>query len=312
MCVTEMNYITEQPSKGALVECFDRDPANGDDAMCEGLTGDDGCVTMQYKKQNWDYSPVGNLGNPDIYCVVNKMGFVQSVPADKDNWDQDTLAKFKATLYRDRTNDYGATNKCGPEWAAKLGINDLVTSILPFDEQCFQHDKCYWDCQILQASGYNHTAAQHFCDKEMYDGMLSTCHYNRGQFLDNGEDLICIRAAKTIYDGLRLISGAYNIHKDNECNGNQGSWKNDYINPPKCVPDGQFCGYDGTTVDDLDQCKWCCAGSNIVAKDEGYVWDDWFCKCLPSGKKCDSNEKDQCCKGYKEDCGWFFCDYYCK
>jgi hypothetical protein len=53
MCVKEMVLTTKQNSVGALVECWDKD-VNEDDRMCEGTTGQNGCVVMNYKEQAWD------------------------------------------------------------------------------------------------------------------------------------------------------------------------------------------------------------------------------------------------------------------
>ena len=72
------------------------------------------------------------------------MGFVESVPPDNDDHDQSTRAVFTTTLYRDRSNDYGFVNRCGPQLTYYVGINDKVTNMFPyFEPQCFHHDKCY-------------------------------------------------------------------------------------------------------------------------------------------------------------------------
>ncbi len=110
MCVKEMHLTTAEKSVGAMVECWDKD-FNDDDRMCEGTTGQDGCVVMNYKEQAWDGWAGGR--SPDIYCSVNKQGFVQSTPPDKHHHDQSKQAAFQTTLYRDRSFDYGKTNGCG-------------------------------------------------------------------------------------------------------------------------------------------------------------------------------------------------------
>ena len=117
ICAEEIILVTTRPSENAAVECFDKDP-NFDDIMAEGFTGKDGCVTMKYKHQSWD-----DLGGrrPDIYCTVNKVGFVQACPASKDQHEQAKVADIGTmTFYRDRIGDYGHDNGCGPAFTERL------------------------------------------------------------------------------------------------------------------------------------------------------------------------------------------------
>ncbi len=162
VCVQEMILTTLRPSVGALVECWDKDIDENNDIMGEGKTGADGCVTISYKNTYWD----GILGrgdkNPDIFCSVNKATFVQYTPPDLDHHDQSKLAKFEAYLFRDRSKDYGRVNKCGPEFLEHLGLNEFATDLLGFEEECNNHDKCYYDCQIFLASNSDPGAAQEF------------------------------------------------------------------------------------------------------------------------------------------------------
>ena len=319
ICVEEMILTTPRIAEGARVKCWDKDP-NGDDVMCEGTTGQNGCVVMNYKKQSWD----GLLGgrSADIYCSVNKIGFVQSVPADKDHHDQTQEADFGTVmLYRDRSNDAGHTNGCGPAFTEYLG-NYLISFLSNFGDQCEMHDKCYWDCQIFLAMNSDRTAAQHFCDFEMKQGMDSYCHMNNGDFPGIGEDG-CLLRSSAIYTGLQAVGGAVAYDKTaKNCpklpDGKTAeSMENDYSHL-HCSPDGYMCGYDGTTGDDLKDCNGCCS-ANQFAIDEGTSWDDHYCKCFPKNIKCRSsfftnnfNKCGSCCSGSnREDAGWTYSDWYC-
>jgi hypothetical protein len=318
MCVKEMVLTTKQNSVGALVECWDKD-VNEDDRMCEGTTGQNGCVVMNYKEQAWD----GAGGrSPDIYCSVNKQGFVQSTPPDKDHHDQSKQAAFQTTLYRDRSFDYGKTNGCGPEML-EGPINDITTFILQFGDQCFQHDRCYWDCQILNALGGDTAKAQEFCDSEMYEGMKSTCYFRHGDLPENedgenGENT-CLDVARGIYHiGLQVGATAFGAYTltPSTCK-NHESLSNNY-DETNCSPNGHKCGYDGTTSDDTAGCRHCC--NSGIAKDEGDVWDDWYCVCLPRETFCAStlagrtfNYCDRCCSRSppRIDDGWVYDNSYC-
>ena len=300
MCVEEYDLITLKKSKGALVSCKDKDPISPDH-MAEGTTGDDGCVTMTYTNQSWD-SAGGR--SPDIYCSVNKQGFVQSVPEDKDNHDQNKLAEFNTILYRDRSSDYGHTNGCGPEITEAL--NAIPTMVLQFEDQCFHHDKCYWDCIILDAFNKDKIKAQEFCDAEMDASMYSQCYYRHGNL--PGGEVDCFAAAKLAKGALGLGgSVAYTL----DCKEYPQSYtQNDYSKPP-CSPDGHKCGYDGTTSDDLQECANCC--NQPTYKDAGNVWDDYYCKCLPKDFNCGNEEKCvACCNGSVVDEGRFSTSYICK
>ncbi len=323
MCVKEYNLITIGPSKGAIVGCWDKD-SNGDDKMTEGVTGADGCVTMKYKKQNWD-GP--GLSKPDIYCSVNKRGFVQNVPADKDQWDQSKQAVFDATLYRDRSDDYGHVNGCGAEVSEGL-FNDIVGGVSQFTKQCFHHDKCYWDCKILDAFDGDRRKAQLFCDDEMYAGLTSECYWRHGNLpsvpivdvpvvgpIKGGGEEACLAGALSAWTILTKVGGSFAYTLDCEANP-ESREQNDY-DGPHCSPDGHKCGYDGTTSDTDYECNFCC--NSPVAKDEGNVWDDLYCKCLPGGTFCSTtmvgrrfNYCKRCCKGSRTDDGWTYDNSYCK
>jgi len=325
MCVQEMVLITKQPSVGATVECFDKDPGN-DDFMKKGITGQNGCVTMSYRKQNWD----GLLGgeSPDIYCTANKISFVQAVPDDKDHHDQSKVADFgTVTLYRDRKPDSGTTNGCGPEMTSYLNV--FASLGLQFGDQCFQHDKCYWDCQIFLATKEKYNLsddraavkAQEFCDYEMYQGMKSSCYFNNGHLPGIGEDG-CLARAKGVYKLLQGVGGTFAYDKNSSVCPNKGgekapSMKNDYRHL-QCFKDGAFCGYDGSFGNDLKNCNFCCSKDKF-ALDEGNERDDHYCKCLPKNLKCGStaginwNNCGRCCNGSRKDAGrwWENDNHYC-
>ena len=321
ICANEMILVTERPSKNAFVKCYDKDP-NKDDIMVEGFTGNDGCATLTYKKQSWDgWYGVGNP-TPDIYCTVNKVGFVQACPPNKDHHKQSKLADFgTVTLYRDRTGDYGRDNGCGPEFAEKWGINHLVTDVTGFGEQCANHDICYSDCQIFLAKK-NAKDAQEFCDKEMYEGMKSNCNANAGSLLDI-EQAACLRVALRIYQGLQALGGTMAYDKSpKNCPNKDGkpdpSMKNDYSHN-KCYVDGYGCGYYKTFFTDKEKCKSCCAGSNLATYKSNPMYHNYYCKCFPRDLKCGStffmnkyNNCDKCCGGYRKDDGWTYDDFYCE
>ena len=315
ICVFEMIKIERQISRNANVKCWDKDP-NGDDLMAEGFTGSDGCVTLDYLKAAWD--GIGGR-SPDIYCMVEKAGFVVATPPDKDHHDQSKVAKMDdVTLFRDRRGDSGHVNGCGPYFTEVLGVNYLAAWATRFGDQCFHHDKCYWDCQIFLASN-NAAEAQEFCDKEMYEGMKSVCHAHRGQLPGVGEDS-CLELAKSIYQGLKILGSTLAYDKSDEIcpsNGNKidDSMNNDYSHP-SCFLQGYHCGYDGSIGDDLGRCNNCC--DNKRAVDEGYTYDDHYCKCFPSGHKCGTtlfyesfNKCSDCCRGHRKDDGWSYDDYFC-
>jgi len=322
ICAKEMILVDEQDSENAFVECFDKDP-NGDDMMAEGFTGKDGCATLTYDKQSWDGWTGGS--SPDIYCTVNKVGFVESCPPDKDHHDQTQVADFgTVALYRDRSSDYGHDNGCGPHWSEFLGVNGLAAFATGFGEQCTHHDKCYWDCQIFLAEGGDATAAQEFCDNEMYEGMKSHCRVNQGDLPGLSED-VCLAAAKTIYEGLKALGSTMAYDKTTtNCPAENGkpdpSMKNDYSHDSNCYADGYGCGFDGSVSDDMEKCNKCCSESNY-AIDKGNVWSDYYCKCFPRDLNiiCGStnvlnrfNKCDQCCHDVREDKGLTYSDYYCK
>lgn len=232
ICVNQMIKVTPEPAPKALVTCYDKDPLNHDDFMCQGVTGNDGCLTMKYTYQPWD----GFGGwNPDIYCQAEKKGFVKASPPDKDHWDQTKTADFGTVMmYRDRKPDYGHTNGCGPWWTEIFGINYFASWATRFGTYCFHHDKCYWDCQIFLALGKDPKKSQEFCDYEMFEGMKGWCYRNSGDI--DGGGVACIGRAKAIYNALKLVGGtaAYDKSEENcpRVNGKLApSMGNDYSHP---------------------------------------------------------------------------------
>lgn len=200
MCVKETIIITEQPSVGALVQCYDKDSWGADQYMTEGLTGSDGCVKMKYDNIGWDW--IGR--SPDIYCIAKKEGFVDFTTKMKDGHDQNKLASFDGVLYRDRMlkGDFGKVNFCGPEkWgniADKFPTNIIGSAILGFGDMCNNHDKCYYDCIILDAFDGNYRAAHDFCDYEFWVEMYSLCNREHGDWVNVGDDA-CKGAADQMY-----------------------------------------------------------------------------------------------------------------
>ena len=324
ICVNEMILVTERPSKNAFVKCYDKDP-NEDDIMVEGFTGSDGCATLTYSKKTWD--GFWNIGDkkPDIYCTVNKEGFVQACPKDKDQHDQSKLANFgTVTLYRDRSRDYGRDNGCGPEFTEKFGLNHLTAEMTGFGEQCANHDHCYYDCQIFLAKK-NAKDAQEFCDREMYEGMKSNCNANAGSLLDLEQDA-CLAVAKQIYKGLQTMGSLMAYDKSSKnCPNKDGkpdpSMKNDYSHSytKKCFSDGYACGKT-RLFEDKKACQKCCSGSNNLAiYNVNSFYQDHYCKCFPRDFRCGStmpgnswNECNKCCGGHRKDGGWVYDDFFCK
>lgn len=204
VCVKEMILVTEEISEGATVDCYDND-IDRDDEMGSGLTDSDGCTTINYAQKWWDW----NGSSPDIYCRVNKPNFVESVPPPINNVNQDNTVHFAATIYRDRVNldDFGVANLCSPEYSERYG-DVFATAILGFDEQCNNHDKCYYDCQIFEALGEDATEGQKFCDYEMYQGMKSFCYLNHDDFIVTTDDS-CLTSAHLVYFGLQAMAGNY-------------------------------------------------------------------------------------------------------
>merc|ERR1711971_18052 len=322
VCAKEMVVVTERPSVGATVRCYDKD-INKDDFMTEGTTDEDGCVNIYYEKKNWD----GFIGSsPDIYCTVNKPGYVESTPMDKDHHGEIYADFGNVTLFRDRSNDYGYDNGCGPYLTEFVGLNDFATWATRFGDQCTMHNKCYYDYNIFIAKDYNADEAREFCDYEFYEGMKSSCVSNRGKLPGVGEDL-CLTKADLIYGALqssvaKLFYDLTESHCRSNKNGTQDpsmdndySHDKDYYYPPLCHVDGSKCGMDGVVgriFDDLKECENCCSSgssgdngsvigsgfnnytntSNVDETEpvihEGLIWDDHYCECFPRGVKCGS------------------------
>lgn len=315
ICVQEMILVTPQPAQDAIVHCWDKD-LGVDDLMAEGRTGSDGCARLTYAEDSWDNAVMGS--SPDIYCTVDKNSFLEAAPPRLDHHDQSTLAKMEdVTLYRDRRNDYGHDNGCGPLATEFLGVNEAMAWYSRFRDQCTHHDKCYWDCQVFLAKG-NAEDAKAFCDNEMLDGMRSMCHVNRGGVI--GSETRCLARAGRFYQYLQ-IAGDMAYDKTNDiCPNINGercpSMDNDYSHPT-CLLNGFQCGYDGSTGDDLDGCNECCNVPQVVVA--GTVWNDHYCNCLPAEVKCGTtlvgssfDNCDQCCNpGKTIQDGWIYDDYHC-
>ena len=320
ICVNEMIKIRERASVGAIVECWDKD-SNYHDPMASGRTGSDGCIELRYANQCWDL-PGGC--SPDVYCTVNKPGFMEFAPGVLDDHDQSVGIDYgRIKLYRDRSADSGHDNGCGPEWAEMFGLNAIATFITRFGEYCTMHDKCYWDCQIYLAHkniGQGADEAQEFCDYEMLQGMETFCRVNRGNLPGFGEDG-CLARAAAVYEGLQRLGGSSYDKTDAICPNRDGepapSMKNDYSHEG-CYINGFKCGYDGTTGDDLEKCGYCCA-NNQFSITRGYQWNDYYCRCLPKGTKCASTgianrfeQCGECCSGsHWNDSGYTYTDRYC-
>ncbi len=72
MCVQETILVTEYPSVGASVQCYDKDSWGDDEKMGDKqFTGSDGCATITYENRRWDF--IGR--SPDIYCTASKDNF---------------------------------------------------------------------------------------------------------------------------------------------------------------------------------------------------------------------------------------------
>jgi len=224
--VQEVDLITLKPSVGASVHCYDKD-WDSNDFMGSGVTGADGWATITYKNIRWDYDTW--WGWPDIMCVVSKSGFVDAVPAVKDTCDPSKTTYFgtattqvpisddgffegmgnKVILFRDRMGkgDYGKTNKCGPDYTGGLP-NDIASHYLGFEDQCNNHDKCYYDCQILDAVGGSYRDGFKFCDNEMYYEMSTLCNRNHGN-TSFQTDHICKNTANLVYGALNQFGGSH-------------------------------------------------------------------------------------------------------
>lgn len=304
ICVEEMILITPRPSVGAHVQCWDKDP-NGDDVMQSGETNSDGCLVMSYKNQGWDQVLGVGDSNPDIFCSVEKEHFVRAVPKPKDGHDQRKVADFgKVTLYRDRNSDWGKTNGCGPEKTEFFG-NYVASFVTRFGDQCTQHDKCYWDCQIYKAYRKTNSQeeaarkAQEFCDNEMAAGMYSYCYYWDGDATFSGE-ASCVGLAKAIREGLGAVGSIFAYDKtDAICGPDAPSMKKNTYPLPSCTSNGIRCGFDGTFKDDLEGCENCCGGKDDIAIHRGKVWNDHFCHCIRAGTEC-GKDCDKCCNGHTD------------
>ena len=167
VCVKEYHLVTPRPSVGANVWCEDIDSTTDNDFMGQGTTGSDGCVTISYNKDEW-WDSILLGASPDILCTVSKGGYVNAIPPAKNSANVQETAVFNAKLYRDRVKlgDYGETNLCGPQ-DGKDGYNLILTGINGFGDACNNHDKCYYDCQILAAVGDDYKKGARFCDDEM-------------------------------------------------------------------------------------------------------------------------------------------------
>jgi len=198
--------VTEEIAEGATVDCYDKD-FKSDDEIGSGITDSYGCTTIQYDDKWWDWDG----SSPDIYCRVNKPNFVEAVPPPSYDVNQEYTVHFAVTLHRDRVNshDFGVANLCTPEYSKRYG-KVFANAILGFDEQCINHDKCYYNCQIFEALDEDVTKGQSFCDNEMYEAMKSQCYldHDYGSAI-GGPDDSCLNSAHLVYYGLQAMAGNY-------------------------------------------------------------------------------------------------------
>lgn len=200
ICVKETVLVTERPSVGAHVTCVDKD-FDADDFMGSAITGPDGCATFTYTNQWWDAFFLGT--QPDIVCTAHKPDFVDYTAKMRSHHDQNELAYFDGVLFRDRMaeEDYGEVNKCGPTYTSGIVNDSLSTYVLGFTDQCNNHDKCYYDCKILDAFSNDYRRAHNFCDNEFKEEMYSLCNLNHGDYVDVGDDA-CKGVAHILYSAV--------------------------------------------------------------------------------------------------------------
>ncbi len=229
VCVEEMDKVTANPSEGSHVKCYDKD-ANNDDLMGQGITDDDGCVTISYRDLYWDLHLLH--WQPDIICEITKENFVKSVPPIKNNWNPGQQATFYSIIYRDRVKegDYGAVKGCGPYWSQGIVGGSVIDWITGFESVCNNHDKCYDDCQIreavaeaMAASGRSATisiirAGQYFCDMEMKAAMDSICYENHGNVGFLGGLTLCLSTSEAIFNDLQQRASF--MYEDMKCPNN--------------------------------------------------------------------------------------------
>lgn len=210
VCAKEYHLVTPRPSVGAYVRCVDLDSTSDNDFMGHGDTGSDGCITIQYDKNEWwDSWLLGS--NPDILCTVSKTGYVSASPPAHNDANVQATQVFNAKLYRDRVKlgDYGDTNLCGPA-KGKGWFNEAISGIIGFGDVCNNHDKCYYDCQILAAVGGVYQKGAKFCDDEMLYEMQSLCHKNHGHVTSGAFGTGgCLGAASLTISFLRSDNGYY-------------------------------------------------------------------------------------------------------
>jgi hypothetical protein len=158
------------PLVEASVRCWDGDAFDSDDVMTEVYTtGSDGCATLTYTNLNswyncggWDCTP--GWTNPDIYCTISKPGvIVEHYTPVKDNWNQNKLADF-GTIYVYPERNCPNENGCGTKQFGEQ-IREGIDFLTGFNEQCDNHDCCYYDCDETKKS----------CDDEFRALMYSKC-----------------------------------------------------------------------------------------------------------------------------------------
>ena len=181
--VEEFDLVTSVHSIGATVKCWDKGRGNSDDWMGGAKTDSNGNAYIEYDSVRWDND--GIWGYPDIACTIYKQGFVPASPPIVVNADPSKTTNIQAMLYRDRVmlNDYGKANTCEPDWLLNYG-GDLAHGISLFGECCNNHDKCYYDCQVLESPDIdnNYQKGANFCDKAMLSEVSLSLYHSNNTF----------------------------------------------------------------------------------------------------------------------------------
>lgn len=183
---------------GAYVQCWDED-LDGDDVMTSAVsTGADGCATLTYqvKTPKW-YNPCTawdcpGYTNPDIYCIVTKVGMYELFTNTMEDKGQDTRADFGTVIIYPYRTGPGSANGCGPA-SAWPGINQVASFITGFGDQCNNHDYCYNTCAETKLS----------CDNEFLNMMYSKCNKS----WDTQDKTTCKTVALGMYNLVRTSIG---------------------------------------------------------------------------------------------------------
>jgi len=187
--------------KNADVTCWDNDWGSNDDQMTEGITGSDGCVTLNYTTKRWSYWSCKGWdcwrnpwSNPDIFCQVSGVCLAPELTEVKNNIDQDTLLDF-GNVYVSASADssYCADNEgwngCGPFIVPDF-LTDIASDVFNFRDACNTHDVCYSDCATKRSD----------CDNSFKDGMSQEC--------ENG---LCETLADIFYGGVHRLGESFCI-----------------------------------------------------------------------------------------------------